>query len=268
MLAGYDLGRWPSRDTVDIVLVDPAGRVLMIERGKPPYVGHDALPGGFVDPGEDPEDAARRELAEETGLDVAADDVMFVMNCPDGSRDPRVPIRTTVYAARVSADVLDRAIGADDAREARPVHAHDLAGRALAFDHRNILAHALGMERMRDWVHWRDADRLLAGVPSDAARNWAFTDGVRVARASKVAEGLAGHGLAVEVIGGQVVCRRQQHPGWPVHEMRWDTVMTGPAGRPVVFYVDGRKVGEQPAPGPDGVAAQLADLFNLHDPRR
>ncbi|AXV09912.1 ADP-ribose pyrophosphatase (plasmid) [Euzebya pacifica] len=268
MLAGYDLGRWPSRDTVDIVLVDPAGRVLMIERGKPPYAGHGALPGGFVDHGEEPQDAAVRELAEETGLDVSADDVVFVMNSSDISRDPRGPIRTTVYAARVPAEVLDRAVGADDARDARPVHAHDLAGMKLAFDHRNLLAHALGMEQMRDRVNWRDAERLLAGVASDAARNWSFSDEVRAARAGRIASELAGHGIDTSVIGGQVVCRRQRHPGWPVHEMRWDTVMTGPAGRPIVFCVDGRKVREEPAPGPDGVAAQLADLFDRHDPRR
>ena len=257
-----------SMHTFDIVLIDPDGRILMIQRDKPPYAGHDALPGGFVDPGEDPRTAARRERAEETGVGIPEDDVVFVMNSVDGSRDPRGPIRTTLYAARVGAALLDRAVGADDAREARPVHARDLAGRPLAFDHRNLLAHALGMEGMRDRVNWRDADRLLAGVAADTARNWAFADDVRAARAGRIAAQLAEHGIDVSVNGSHVICRRQDRSGGPVRQMRWDTVMSGPAGRPVIFYTDGTKTGERPAPGPDDVAGQLARLFTGNTPRR
>ncbi len=47
------------------------GRFLLVERGKEPWKGWLAFPGGGVEPGETPEDAARRELAEETALAAA-----------------------------------------------------------------------------------------------------------------------------------------------------------------------------------------------------
>jgi len=53
------------------LVTDDAGRLLVIERNRPPAEGTWDLPGGFVDPGETAEDTVRREAREETGLDVA-----------------------------------------------------------------------------------------------------------------------------------------------------------------------------------------------------
>src|SRR5437868_6541384 len=74
-LAAYDPKKYPRvAVTVDVVLLTVrAGRlsVLLVQRDGHPYRGHWALPGGFVEPDDDLDDAARRELAEETGVLVA-----------------------------------------------------------------------------------------------------------------------------------------------------------------------------------------------------
>ncbi|MFN8188068.1 MAG: NUDIX domain-containing protein [Gaiellales bacterium] len=75
-LDAYDPGDFPRvAVTVDVaVLTLRDGRlsVLMVERRRPPFAGHWALPGGFVREGEDLDAAARRELAEETRLGPGA----------------------------------------------------------------------------------------------------------------------------------------------------------------------------------------------------
>ena len=52
------------------VVQDADGRLLVVQRGKQPARGRWSLPGGRVEPGERAADAARREVAEETGLEV------------------------------------------------------------------------------------------------------------------------------------------------------------------------------------------------------
>ena len=58
--------------TTDCVVFDERGYVLLIRRKHDPFMGSYALPGGFVEVGERVEEACRRELKEETGLDVGA----------------------------------------------------------------------------------------------------------------------------------------------------------------------------------------------------
>ncbi|WP_274914341.1 NUDIX hydrolase [Streptomyces sp. WZ-12] len=125
------------RYTADVVAISD-GRVLLIERGWDPYEGHWALPGGHVDAGETSRAAAARELAEETGVHVAADDLsqIGVFDCPD--RDPRGRYITVAYLAVVPAGTVLAA--GDDARSARWWPLDDLP--PLAFDHADIL-HAI-----------------------------------------------------------------------------------------------------------------------------
>ena len=62
--------------TASAVVVDGRGRVMLTRRGIEPHRGMWDLPGGFIRPGEDGEAAARRELLEETGLEIATDGVL------------------------------------------------------------------------------------------------------------------------------------------------------------------------------------------------
>jgi 8-oxo-dGTP diphosphatase len=119
--------------TVDAVVTDPRHGVVLIRRRNPPFAGCWALPGGFVDVGEACEDACRREVREETGLEVAISGLLGVWSRAD--RDPRGHTVSAVYLCRV---VRGSVAGADDAAEA--AWFADLGGVSLAFDHAEILA--------------------------------------------------------------------------------------------------------------------------------
>jgi 8-oxo-dGTP diphosphatase len=115
--------------TVDII-IEYAGGIVLIERRNPPPGW--ALPGGFIDHGESAEDAAVREAAEETGLELL--DLRQFHVYSDPARDPRFHTITTVFVAR-GRGVL---VAADDAADARVFSAEELPAD-VAFDHRDIL---------------------------------------------------------------------------------------------------------------------------------
>ena len=125
--------------TVDVVLAtrEVRPRVLLIQRKKDPFAGTWALPGGFVEENEKLADAARRELKEETSLDVA--DIEQLYTAGDPGRDPRGWTISVAYLARVNANEL-KPIAADDA-EAVAWYPLDKLPK-LAFDHAMILARA------------------------------------------------------------------------------------------------------------------------------
>ena len=126
----------------------PAVRVLLIERGEAPFEGALALPGGFVRMGETVDDAARRELREETGLRDVFLEQLYTFGGLD--RDPRGRVVSVAYYALVNlAD--HRVQSGTDARAARWVPVQDAQG--LAFDHDEILRVAL--ERLRAKVRYQ-----------------------------------------------------------------------------------------------------------------
>ncbi|MFE2536129.1 NUDIX domain-containing protein [Streptomyces sp. NPDC059371] len=140
---GYDKHAFePFAVTVDLaVLTVRAGalQVLLIERGQEPYAGRWALPGGFVLPRESAEAAARRELAEETGLsDLSGLHLEQLRTYTEPDRDPRMRVVSVAFAALLP-DPPEPRGGGDAARaEWRPF---DALG-PLAFDHDRILADA------------------------------------------------------------------------------------------------------------------------------
>jgi 8-oxo-dGTP diphosphatase len=129
--------------TVDVVVVARVhGRpsVLLVKRKNPPFAGCWAIPGGFVEPDEPLEEAARRELQEETGaLSVRMEQIHTF---GDPGRDPRGWTISVAYLATLSDDDVQawRPRAGSDADE---VGWFDLdALPVLAFDHGEILTYA------------------------------------------------------------------------------------------------------------------------------
>jgi 8-oxo-dGTP diphosphatase len=127
--------------TVDIVtiLLQPGDlQVLLIRRKKAPFEGAWALPGGYVEPYEPLEDAARRELWEETGAEPPSMEQLHTFGNPD--RDPRGWTISVAYLTLLSPDEVKawRLRAASDASEVRWFKLKELP--PLAFDHACILA--------------------------------------------------------------------------------------------------------------------------------
>lgn len=114
-------------------------RVLLVERRYDPYQGCWALPGGFVEQDEDLEDAARRELLEETGVVVGHLNEVGAFGKP--GRDPRGRTISIVYSAFVDGERV-MPIAGDDAAKAAWFPVEGLP--TLAFDHALILDRVLG----------------------------------------------------------------------------------------------------------------------------
>ncbi len=147
----YDATSYPPfAVTADVSLFTirrSALEVLLIERRGEPYLGAWALPGGFVHPKEDLEEAASRELAEETGLEGGAWHLeqLAAYGAPD--RDPRMRVVTVAFWA-VCADVPTPRGGGDAAKaDLVPVARIESGAVRLAFDHELIVRDAV--ERIR-----------------------------------------------------------------------------------------------------------------------
>lgn len=125
--------------TADCVVItkEKEPRVLLIQRGKEPFKGCWAFPGGFMNMDESAEQCAIRELEEETGLKVT--EVHQIGAYSKVDRDPRGRTVTVAYLA-----VIDNPLkvkGLDDAAKAQWFSLSALP--KLAFDHEDIMADAL-----------------------------------------------------------------------------------------------------------------------------
>ncbi|SEF21751.1 8-oxo-dGTP diphosphatase [Amycolatopsis pretoriensis] len=142
------MGHPPFAVTVDLVvltLTEDELCALVVRRGIEPYQGEWALPGGFVREDEDLSDAARRELAEETGLAPGTVHIEQLAGYGAPDRDPRMRVVTVAYLA-LAPDLPTPSAGTD-AAEARWTPVRTLTRERLAFDHDRILAD--GVERAR-----------------------------------------------------------------------------------------------------------------------
>jgi 8-oxo-dGTP diphosphatase len=148
-----------TADTADIVLFSvhddgralvlprPRTQVLLVQRSwdSDAFPGAWALPGGFVDDGETPVQAAHRELGEETGLAVSTLTRVGRYDAP--GRDPRGPVVSEAFTAVMPG--TSRPTAGDDARAAFWVPLHEVLSvpKVLAFDHHQILTDAHNLIR-------------------------------------------------------------------------------------------------------------------------
>ena len=116
-------------------------KILLIKRGGEPYKNSYALPGGFVEVDELALDAAKRELMEETNIDVSKDDIIFFKMADKVDRDPRQRTYSYVYDIFVTDEQAAQAVAGDDAAALEWFNVKDIIAHKipLAFDHQEIL---------------------------------------------------------------------------------------------------------------------------------
>ncbi len=209
--------------TVDVVILTMSEgllHVLLVCRGEAPFEGMWAIPGGFKRPTETLDEAARRELREETGVDAASTLTQFGAY-GDPERDPRMNVVTVAYLA-VLRDI-GTVVGGSDAAAAALIPASDvLNGKVeLAFDHLRIVRDAV--ERIR-------VELELSGIAT-AFVGTTFT----LAELRAVYEAIWGVQLDAANFRRSVVA----DDGWVIPTGR--TARPGPeGGRPAELYRAGR----------------------------
>jgi 8-oxo-dGTP diphosphatase len=130
--------------TVDAI-IQKNSQILLIERKKEPFKGHLVLPGGFVNEGERVEDAAKREVKEETSLDIVLLEILGVYSEP--GRDPRGHVMSTVFIGEISkVSYKVDAIAQDDAAAIEWLNLEEVVNTRFGFDHRRIII---------DYIKWK-----------------------------------------------------------------------------------------------------------------
>lgn len=154
-LANYQQKEYPSiaytADILVFTILNGKLSLLLIKRGGHPYKDCWALPGGFVNIDESSEDAASRELHEETGYGFSSLYLEQLKTYSAPYRDPRMRVISTAYIAFIPYHELGDPAAGDDAKEAHLFAVEDiLSGDEpidLAFDHLQIITD--GIERAR-----------------------------------------------------------------------------------------------------------------------
>ena len=134
-------------DLVVLTLRDGALSVLLIQREDEPHRGAWALPGGFIEHGEELEGAAYRVLSDEASLGSGAVHLEQVRTFGTPGRDPRGHVVSVAFMA-LGADLPDPLRG-EDVADARWWSLADLDGITIAFDHATVLEAAIERARSK-----------------------------------------------------------------------------------------------------------------------
>ena len=123
------------------VIVENNNMILLVKRSIPPFTGQLALPGGYIEYGERVEDAAKREVQEETGLEISIVGIVGVYSDP--SRNPLKHTISTLFFAVPTSDTLHQS------KEGEPlwIFTDELMKQELAFDHQQMV---------RDFMVWKE----------------------------------------------------------------------------------------------------------------
>src|SRR5919199_967377 len=148
----YDPSRYERPSvTVDVVIFTLQNgelHVLLVKRKNWPFEGCWAIPGGFINMDESLEQAARRELEEETGVRDIYLEQLYTFGAP--KRDPRTRVISVAYIALVRADMQTLRVS-EESTDVRWFAVRRLPG-PLAFDHDTILA--TGLDRLRSKLEY------------------------------------------------------------------------------------------------------------------
>ncbi len=163
-------------DIVVFTIMENELKVLLIKRGQQPFAGMWSLPGGFIHIDESPEDAALRELEEETGVKDVYLEQLYTFGRPN--RDPRGRVISIAYYALVdSSKIKPHVTGAEKIENVQWVDVSDLP--KLAFDHEDIVGYALkrlrykmeytavGLELLPDLFTLTDLQRVYEIILSE-----------------------------------------------------------------------------------------------------
>jgi len=122
-------------------IIEKEEEIVLVKRKSNPFKGMLALPGGHVEYGETIEEAVRREIKEETSLDIELIDILGVYSDP--KRDPRYHSVSVVFVAR---PIGGRIEARSDAKEAKWFKIYEVNSDELAFDHGKIF---------KDYLKWK-----------------------------------------------------------------------------------------------------------------
>jgi 8-oxo-dGTP diphosphatase len=142
--------------TVDAI-IQKNSQILLIERKKEPFRGYLVLPGGFVNEGERVEDAVKREVKEETSLDIVLLEILGVYSEP--RRDPRGHVMSTVFIGKISKrSYRVDAIARDDAAAIKWLNLEAVVNTRFGFDHRKIIT---------DFIRWKQIGGTFWSTKND-----------------------------------------------------------------------------------------------------
>lgn len=123
--------------TVDAIIKVNDDKIVLVKRKNPPYKGWWALPGGIVEYGETVEEAVKREVCEETGLEIEIEKLVNVYSDP--KRDPRGHFISICFLCRKIGGTLR---AATDAANVSIFSLKEVKNLKLAFDHKKMLEDA------------------------------------------------------------------------------------------------------------------------------